>query len=193
MQSTMSLVQQPGLHSSKLNSRSGAQQLLSSLPARVAVRRAVVPPQAFVRGTCGMPFGAGRASQQILEQMLQDAATVGSAAVRDIDLPLAVDAVDEGEEYLFFADLPGVQRQDLKVQTKDNKLTISGKRDRSSEPQRDKKQRFERRFGRFSRQLRLPEDADCNSIKAKVDNGVLAVRIGKFTKLPGVEDVPIDF
>lgn len=81
----------------------------------------------------------------------------------------------------------------MQVQTKDNKLTISGRRDRSSQPQQDKKQRFERRFGKFSRQLRLPEDADCNSIKAKVDNGVLSVRISKLEKLPGVEDVPVDF
>lgn len=63
-----------------------------------------------------MPFGAGRASQQILEQMLQDAVTVDSPASRDFGLPLAVDAADEGEEYVFFADIPGVQRQDLKVQ-----------------------------------------------------------------------------
>ena len=57
----------------------------------------------------------------------------------------------------------------------------------------DRKQRLERRFGKFSRQIRLPEDADCSSIKAKVDNGVLIVRIGKLTKLPGIEDISIDF
>ena len=79
------------------------------------------------------------------------------------------------------------------MQTKDGKLTISGKRDRDSQPAEDKRQRFERRFGRFSRQIRLPEDADSNSIKAKVDNGVLSVRVGKLDKLPGVEDVAIDF
>lgn len=79
------------------------------------------------------------------------------------------------------------------MQTKDQKLTISGKRERSSQPSEDKKQRFERHFGKFSRQLRLPEDADCNSIKAKVDNGVLTVFVSKLDKLPGVEDVHVDF
>ena len=79
------------------------------------------------------------------------------------------------------------------MQIKDSKLTISGKRDRSSQPQMDKRQHLERRFGKFARQLRLPEDADSSSIKAKVDNGVLNVRIGKLTKLPGVKDIPIDF
>ena len=82
----------------------------------------------------------------------------------------------------------------MQVQTKDQKLTISGKRERSnlSEEQRTK-HRFERTFGKFSRQLRLPEDADCNSIKAKVDNGVLTVIVSKLASLPGVEDVQVDF
>ena len=78
------------------------------------------------------------------------------------------------------------------MQTKDGKLTIAGKRQRGSEAD-DNKQRFERRFGKFSRQLRLPEDADCNSIKAKVENGVLTVRVGKLAKMPGVEDVDVEF
>ncbi len=83
----------------------------------------------------------------------------------------------------------------LQVQTKDRKLNISGKRERSSQTsdQESRKQRNERVFGKFSRQLRLPEDADCNSIKAKVDNGVLTVTINKLTKLPGVEDIQVDF
>lgn len=116
MQSTMALLQQPGLCASKHTSRPNAHNALSFLPSRTSARRAAVVPCAFVRGTCGMPFGAGRASQQILEQMLQDAVTVGSSASRDFELPLAVDAADEGEEYVFFADIPGVQRHDLKVQ-----------------------------------------------------------------------------
>ena len=81
----------------------------------------------------------------------------------------------------------------VQVQTKNGKLTISGKRERSSQPEGDTNRRFERHFGKFSRQVRLPEDADCATIKAKVDNGVLTVRVGKLTKLPGVEDVRVDF
>ncbi len=82
----------------------------------------------------------------------------------------------------------------VQVQIKDGKLTISGKRERSSQPEEAKKRRFsERHFGRFSRQLRLPQDADSKNIKAKVDNGVLTVRVSKLAQLPGVEDVRIDF
>ncbi len=81
----------------------------------------------------------------------------------------------------------------LQVQTKDRKLSISGKRERQTKDGESMKQRNERAFGKFSRQLKLPEDADSNSIKAKVDNGVLTVSISKLTKLPGVEDVQVDF
>ena len=84
----------------------------------------------------------------------------------------------------------------VQVQTKDNKLTIAGKRERSSQSQEgdnSSKQRYERTFGKFSRQLRLPEDADSNNIKAKVDDGVLTVTISKLEKLPGVGEVQVDF
>ena len=115
MQPTVALVQQPGLQSSKLRPSVGAHQSLSYRPTRLTAHRTALAPQAFVRGTCGMPFGAGRASQQVLEQMLQEIASVSPSSRRSTELPLAVDAADEGEAYVFSADIPGVQRQDLKV------------------------------------------------------------------------------
>ncbi|KAK9838707.1 hypothetical protein WJX74_001804 [Apatococcus lobatus] len=200
MQTAMSRMQQPAVDSSRLSSRSAfSQQLVSpvSRPAARLGRRCATAPQAFMRGNPCMPFGYRQADQQVLDQMFRQFMGLGvsgtQSAACDFELPLAVDAADEASSYVFRADIPGVLRQDLKVQTKDNKLTIAGKRERSSQPEESSKQRYERSFGKFSRQLRLPEDADCNSIKAKVDNGVLTVTISKLEKAPGVEDVQVDF
>ena len=119
MLATMSRAQQPLVHSSRLSFRSAlSQQLVPSVP-RPAARRCAAAPQAFVRGSCGMPFGARRADQQVLDQMLREVMGMGSAgsqpAARDFELPLAVDAADEGSAHVFRADIPGVLRQDLKV------------------------------------------------------------------------------
>ncbi|KAK9839004.1 hypothetical protein WJX74_007655 [Apatococcus lobatus] len=197
MQTTTSSMQQSLARTSRLSSRPAVTQQFHSSVVRPAARRCTSAPQAFLRGGCGMPSGYRRADQQVLDQMLREVMGLSSPgsqqAARDYKLPLPVDAADEGSAYVFRADIPGVLRQDLRVQTKDNKLTISGKRERSSQPQDGSQQRLERTFGKFSRQLRLPEDADCNSIKAKVDNGVLTVTISKLEKLPGVEEVQVVF
>ncbi|KAK9838918.1 hypothetical protein WJX74_005872 [Apatococcus lobatus] len=197
MQTTMSSMQQSLARTSRLSSRPAVSQQLRASVIRPAARRGASAPEAFLRGRCGMPSGNRRADQQVLDQMLREVMGLSFSgaqqAGRDFELPLPIDAADEGSAYVFRADIPGVLRQDLKVQTKDNKLTISGKRERSSQPQDGSKQRLERAFGKFFRQLRLPEDSDCNSIKAKVDNGVLTVTISKLEKLPGVEEVQVDF
>ena len=115
----MSRVQQPTVHSSKPSSRSAlSPHLVPSVP-RPAARRYAAAPQAFVRGCCSMPFGARRADQQVLDQLFREVMGFDSGgsqpAARDFELPLAVDAADEGSAYVFRADIPGVLRQDLKV------------------------------------------------------------------------------
>ena len=64
-----------------------------------------------------MPFGERRADQQMMNQMLREVMGLSSSQspARDFELPLAVDAADEGSAYVFRADIPGVLRTDLKV------------------------------------------------------------------------------
>ena len=65
-----------------------------------------------------MPFGVRR-ERQILDQMLRDGLGLGfhgpAPAAGDYEVPLAVDAADEDDAYVFRADIPGVFREDLKV------------------------------------------------------------------------------
>ena len=64
-----------------------------------------------------MPFGYRRADQQLMNQMLREVMGLSGSQspARDFELPLAVDAADEGSAYVFRADIPGVLRTDLKV------------------------------------------------------------------------------
>jgi HSP20 family protein len=91
----------------------------------------------------------------------------------------AVDLVEENDEFLLRADLPGVAEQDVKVELDHNVLTISGERKAQSEERKDGYYRLERASGNFARSLRLPEGVDAAGIKANFDNGVLEVRVPK--------------
>jgi HSP20 family protein len=67
----------------------------------------------------------------------------------------------------------------VRIEVKDNVLTISGERREEHEEKRDGYHRMERAFGSFARSLSLPEGVDADRIEASFDKGVLEVRIPK--------------
>jgi len=91
----------------------------------------------------------------------------------------AMDLVEQGEEYVLRADLPGVGEDDVSVELEDNVLTISGERKSEHEEQGDGFRRIERSSGSFSRSLTLPEGIDAEQIRARFEQGVLEVRVPK--------------
>lgn len=91
----------------------------------------------------------------------------------------ALDLVEDGEQYVLRADLPGVREDDVKVELDDGVLTISGERKSEHEERRDGYRRIERASGSFSRSLALPDGVDPERIDARFENGVLEVRVPK--------------
>ncbi len=91
----------------------------------------------------------------------------------------AMDLVESGESLVLRADLPGLKREDVEIEVKDNVLTVSGERRTESEEKADGYFRVERASGRFSRSLTLPEGIDPDAITADFTDGVLEVRIPK--------------
>jgi HSP20 family protein len=91
----------------------------------------------------------------------------------------AMDLVEEGEQFVLRADLPGVSEDDVQVVLEDDVLTISGERESVHEQRRDGYHRLERSSGRFSRSLTLPEGVDPDSIHAHFENGVLELKVPK--------------
>lgn len=81
---------------------------------------------------------------------------------------------------MFKADVPGLKRDEVKVEVEEgNILQISGQRNREFEQKTDTWHRIERSSGRFSRTFKLPEDAKVDRIKAVIKNGVLTVTVPK--------------
>ena len=91
----------------------------------------------------------------------------------------ATDVVENDNEYVLRADLPGLSESDVNVELDDNVLRISGERKSEQEQRTEGYYRIERSFGRFSRALTLPEGVTAESINAAFDNGVLEVHIQK--------------
>ncbi|MBE0582808.1 MAG: Hsp20/alpha crystallin family protein [Desulfofustis sp.] len=82
-------------------------------------------------------------------------------------------------EYSISVEIPGVDEKDIKVEVKDNTLTISGEKQQDQEDRQKDFYRIERSFGSFRRVLTLPDDADQEGIKAGFRKGVLKLTIPK--------------
>ena len=76
-------------------------------------------------------------------------------------------------DYVVRVDLPGVAPQDVHVETKGNLLTISGER-KGEERASEYRETF---YGKFERQITLPQDVDAEKVTANYQHGVLEVRV----------------
>ncbi|MFA6789435.1 MAG: Hsp20/alpha crystallin family protein, partial [Arcobacteraceae bacterium] len=89
----------------------------------------------------------------------------------------------EGEfAYHIDVDLPGVKKEDIKVDIHKNVLTISGERKTKEEIKEEDYYKVETSFGKFSRSFTLPDNADLENIEASSDNGVLEVVVPKLSE-----------
>ena len=93
------------------------------------------------------------------------------------------DIIDNGNEYVLEADLPGFDKNDIKLDVDNNVLTIRAQR-HSEHEEKDKKGKYvrcERSYGSYCRQFDL-SGVDENGIKAKYDKGVLKLTLPKKDK-----------
>lgn len=74
-------------------------------------------------------------------------------------------------------DLPGLSKDDVKIDITDSVLTVSGERKHEHEDCDESFCRSERSFGRFSRSIALPEGVDADKAKANFRDGVLEITI----------------
>jgi HSP20 family protein len=89
----------------------------------------------------------------------------------------AIDVLQQDNDLMIRAELPGVKPEDVDITVQDGVLTISGKLEEEREDERQGYLVRERRYGTFRRSLHLPQDVDEEQINARVENGVLEVTI----------------
>ncbi len=85
------------------------------------------------------------------------------------------DLRDSDSHFLLSFDLPGMNREDIKVEVKGGRITVSGER------KQDVKDGdyTEKRYGRFERSISLPQGVDEDKIEAHYENGVLSLALPK--------------
>lgn len=136
-----------------------------------------------VRSWAPMGFGPVNMMRE-MERIMQE-------ATKDIDYSIwppaltvgprfpATDIRDEGDHYLVEMDLPGLSKEDVEVMVSEGVMDITAKREERKEESDEGYIRRERGFVSFHRRLDLPDDATDDNLEAKLQDGVLNIRVAK--------------
>jgi HSP20 family protein len=102
----------------------------------------------------------------------------GASAFGPVTFP-PVNVWEEGDGLLVQAELAGLNLNDLEIYVSgSNQLTIKGER-KPVAPEKALQHRQERIFGKFSRTLTLPFAVDATKVEARLENGVLHIKLAK--------------
>jgi HSP20 family protein len=106
----------------------------------------------------------------------------GQEAITSTEWVPRVDISETDEAYIIKAEIPGVNKDDVKVTAENGVLTISGERKQEKEEKNKKVHRVERLYGTFFRTFVLPDNVDESKINAEFKDGVLTLTIPKTEK-----------
>ena len=116
--------------------------------------------------------------KQVFDRFFGEQDTDASAVVTAQWVP-RVDIKEEAGRFVIYADLPGIDPQDIEVQMDKGILSIKGERASESTTETERFSRVERRYGSFHRRFALPDSADPEGVNADGRNGVLEIVIPK--------------
>jgi HSP20 family protein len=120
--------------------------------------------------------------QEGINRVFSDA--FGQSGLFDNDVAMSafrppVDIIDTDEAILIHVELPGVKKEDVSIEVKDNILTLKGERVEERKYPQGSYYRSERIFGKFERAFSMPSRVNPDSIRASFNDGVLEVTVPK--------------
>ncbi|CAG8509710.1 12517_t:CDS:2 [Ambispora gerdemannii] len=103
----------------------------------------------------------------------------GTRSANNCSWAPALDVYETDKEFVVNAELAGVPKENVNVDVRDNILHISGETKQDQKYKESNAHIQERRYGSYSRSIRLPSYVKSDEIVAKCDHGILEVKIPK--------------
>lgn len=117
----------------------------------------------------------------------------GQEALASSDWSPRVDISETETAFLINADIPGVDKDQVKVSVENGVLTIQGERKSEKEEKGKKFHRVERFMGTFVRRFTVPDNVDPDGIKATFKDGMLQLHLPKSEKArPKAIDIHVE-
>lgn len=93
-----------------------------------------------------------------------------------------VDVFEDEKSFEVQIAIPGMNKEDFKIDINEDRLTISGERKFNKEKKENNFRSIETSYGTFSRTFTLPDNIDINQIEAAYNNGILELTLPKDEK-----------
>jgi HSP20 family protein len=90
-----------------------------------------------------------------------------------------VDIYETDEKMVIKAELPGLKKEDIDIEVRDNTLTLKGERKFEKEIKQENYHRVERAYGSFQRSFTLPSTVKQEAIEATFKDGILEISLPK--------------
>ena len=123
------------------------------------------------------PFEELDRMKRQMDRLLEDARGPYQGAQAGV-FPL-INLTEDKDNYFLRAELPGVKAGEIDIQATANNIAISGERKIAAEEEGARYHRREREAGKFSRMIGLPGDINSDKVDAKLENGVLTIKVSK--------------
>jgi len=150
---------------------------------RLRPRRLFSRAQQERRGAFGELSRVERQMEDLFDRFFRDLWTPMGQAAQGAGP--ALDVVDQKDEVIIRADLPGLEQKDVEVEVQDNTLVLRGQRKEEVEGGEGDYYYSERWSGSFTRAVQLPTSIDANRITATFKNGVLEIHLPKAQEAKG--------
>lgn len=111
-----------------------------------------------------------------VDRLFEDWASPAWTTDRMAWAPLA-DVEEENDHYMITLEVPGMKRDELRIELMENQLIVSG--ERRYEKAKEGSRYSERRYGRFHRSFTLPSSVDSDKVEAQYEDGVLKIYVPK--------------
>ncbi|SVA87146.1 uncharacterized protein METZ01_LOCUS140000 [marine metagenome] len=121
------------------------------------------------------------------------ASVLGGEGLQSVAWLPVVDIEETEQNYVIRVELPGLEKNMVKVVVENGALTLSGERDLERKVEGKTFHRVERSHGIFRRSFTLPEDVDSESVVANFKDGLLEIHVAKHEKtLPKSIEVRVE-
>ena len=142
-------------------------------------------PSIFDRSSGGSPLRSLAQMQRQMDRMFDrmwanvEPGVEFSSEISRASFAPACNIDETNSHYLFSFDVPGVKKDDIKVEVRGQTLTVSGERKEEYERKSANQYQSESAYGAFQRTFDLGSEVKADQIEAEYENGVLRLAIPK--------------
>ncbi|MCD6402940.1 MAG: Hsp20/alpha crystallin family protein [Candidatus Aenigmarchaeota archaeon] len=129
---------------------------------------------------------------RLAERMLRNVWEPFKEESRVVIRGFPVDVSETEDELIIRAELPGFSKDDVNIKMTENTLEISAHKKEEKREQQETYLRMERRVGAVRRFLSLPVEVDPETAKAKMENGILEIRVKKKAPTKKVKEIKVE-